>query len=221
MTFSEEWNECYEKNQQINAWPFSDLIGFVMRYARPKKNGFRVLELGCGSGPNIPFFLTLDAEYHGIEGSESIVNRLWEKYPQLQTQIYCGDFTADLPVTGELDLVADRSALTHNSTQSIRNCLKNVHALLKPGGAYIGIDWFSTANPEFQNGQAGPDPYTRCGYTTGQFADVGRVHFSDKSHLLELFADFEMAVLEHKRIEREIPQDSVHPATWNFVAIKK
>jgi len=49
---------------------------------------------------------------------------------------------------------------------------------------------------------------------------VGRVHFSDRAHLQELFKHFEITVLEHKNIQREIPDQAWHFASWNFVAEK-
>jgi len=58
---------------------FSDLISYVMRYARPSGKGCRVLELGCGAGANIPFFKSLGAEYFGIEGSGAVVEMLLKK----------------------------------------------------------------------------------------------------------------------------------------------
>ena len=64
MTFSNKWDTCYKnKTHSMNNWPFSDLVSYVMRFSKPGKSKIRVLELGCGSGANIPFFLSLNAEY--------------------------------------------------------------------------------------------------------------------------------------------------------------
>jgi len=52
------------------------------------------------------------------------------------------------------------------------------------------------------------------------FSKVGRVHFSDKNHLLELFSDFEILHLEHKIINTEIPKNSHQSAWWNIVIQK-
>ena len=63
------------------------------------------------------------------------------------------------------------------------------------------------------------DMYSRTEYSKGQFANVGTVHFTNKSHLLKLFKKFEILVLEHKVITKEIPKKNKF-ATWNFVARK-
>lgn len=220
MNFSPEWDRRYRGLTHLSIWPWSDLIGYVMRYARPTGPAFRVLELGCGAGANIPFFQSLGVEYYGIEGSPAIVEKLRERFPSLEGNIVAGDFTLQIPFAGEFDLVVDRSSLTHNTTTAIVRCLDAAHAKLRSGGKFIGIDWFSTAYSEYRKGTAAEDEFTRTGYQEGSFADVGRVHFSDKPHLLELFKSFEITVLEHKRIEREIPADGWHFASWNFVARK-
>ena len=204
----------------MSVWPWSDMVSYVMRYARPTGPGFRVLELGCGAGANIPFFLSLGVEYFGIEGSPAIVEKLKERYPALKDNIVAADFTLGIPFDGEFDLVVDRASLTHNATVAIVRCLDAVHAKLKPGGKYVGVDWFSTAYSDYRKGIAAEDEFTRTGYREGSFVDVGRVHFSDKSHLIDLFNQFEMMVLEHKIIQREIPDDGWHFASWNLVVRK-
>ena len=52
-----------------------------------------MLELGCGAGVNIPFFVNLGIHYYAVEDSESIFTRLHSKFPQLKDNIVCGKFT--------------------------------------------------------------------------------------------------------------------------------
>lgn len=220
MSFSKEWDERYNADTNLSIWPWSDVVSYVMRYARPNTADCRVLELGCGAGANIPFFQNLGVQYYSIEGSISIVERLWERFPALKDRIVAGDFTADIPFPEQFDLIVDRSSLTHNTTSAIHGCLELVYQKLKPNGKFIGIDWFSTLHPDSKNGVPDEDIYTRRDFTHGQFAHVGRVHFSDKAHLLELFSKYEITIMEHKIIQREIPETGLTLAVWNFVAEK-
>lgn len=219
MTFSQEWDTRFKENNNNSIWPWSDLVSFVMRYAKPSGPQFRVLELGCGSGANIPFFLSLGAQYYGIEGSPTIIKRLKEKFPSIQDRLIIGDFTSSIPFQGDFDLVVDRSAVTHNPTTGIKKCLGEIHKILKVDGKYIGIDWFSTLHDDYLKGRESEDGFTRTGYQTGQFTNVGRVHFSDKPHLEEILEKFSILILEHKIVKKEIPNNAVF-AVWNFVAKK-
>jgi SAM-dependent methyltransferase len=221
MSFSLEWDARYKANAQLSVWPWSDLIGFVMRYSRPTGPEYRVLELGCGAGANIPFFRDLGVHYYAIEGSPAIVETLWRKFPELQENIMVGDFTKSIPFPVEFDLIVDRSSLTHNSTSSIKRCLSLVCAQLRANGKYIGIDWFSTRHSEFHKGLPDEDVNTKSGYTEGQFSQVGRVHFSNQTHLQELFDNFTLEVLEHKIITKQIPMSDHVFAAWNLVGRKK
>jgi SAM-dependent methyltransferase len=220
MAFSKEWDKVYQHGAQDSIWPWSDLVSYVMRYSRPTDKTFRVLELGCGAGANIPFFASLGVEYFGIEGSATVVGRLRERYPAMQDRIVAGDFTQEVPFDTEFDLVVDRSSLTHNTTTDIMRCLGIIHDKLKPMGTFIGIDWFSTSHPDYLKGIRVGDDFTRSGYQDGRFSDVGQVHFSDEPHLRDLFLHFEFLTLEHKTVQRHIPPDGESFASWNF-AVKK
>ena len=219
MTFSLEWDERYSSNTQMSIWPWSDLVSYVIRYAKPARKQIRVLELGCGAGANIPFFLAQGFKYYGIEGSNTIINKLKESFPKIENNLVAGDFTKQIQFEEKFDLVVDRASLTHNNTDGIKNCLELVYDKMKKNSMYIGIDWYSTEHYNYSNFVKKLDMYSRTEYSKGQFANVGTVHFTNKSHLLKLFKKFEILVLEHKVVTKEIPKKNKF-ATWNFVARK-
>lgn len=218
MSFSKEWNQAYKHHKQMNVWPWSDVVSYVMRYAYSTKKDFRVLELGFGSGANIPFFLSLGYKYYGIDGSSTIVNRLKRKFSQIKKNLVIGDLTKEIPFNEKFDLILDRSVLTHNTTEGIKQSLELVYEKMKSDTKYIGIDWISIEHSDYLQGTR-VDKYTRTGYKNGQFTNLGVVHFSNKSHLLNLFKKFKILVLEHKVITMKIPEEKKF-AGWNFVAMK-
>jgi SAM-dependent methyltransferase len=217
--FSQEWDKCYRDNTQLSIWPWSDMVSLVNRHSKQLiVEGGRVLELGCGAGANIPLFRSLGIDYFGIEGSPTIVKQLHCRYPDLSDQIYMGDFTTDQPFDANFDLVVDRAAVTHNNTISIKNTLQTIIDSLKPGGLFIGVDWFSMNHTDYSRGQIAGDKYTRTNYSKGQFVGVGNVHFSDEPHLRDLFSKFEILFMEEKLIQRYEPHDNHQFASWNIVA---
>ncbi|MCA9459999.1 MAG: class I SAM-dependent methyltransferase [Nanoarchaeota archaeon] len=220
MTFSESWETIYEQGMQLSVFPFSDLVSLVFRNKIKKDSKIKVLELGCGAGANISLFKELGYEYYGIEGSPTIVEEIHKKYPELSNNIIVGDFTKDLIFNFKFDYIIDRSSLTHNDTNSIIKTLMNCYNTLETNGLYIGVDWFSTNYPDFRSGNF-VDDNTRSGFEDGQFKGVGRVHFSDESHLKYLFKEtkFKIKSLEYKEIKYLIPKPNMK-AFWNFVLIK-
>jgi len=224
LSFSTEWERIYSQGMQNSIWPWSDLVSYVMRYARPGSGSTKVLELGFGAGANIAFFSSLGVEYFGTEGSESAVQRVGQRFAaQPGISVACCDFTRDIPFDGPFDLVVDRSSLTHNSTAAIRACLQLIAPRMRTGARFIGIDWFSTDNPQFLAGRDTGDYHTRSSYMSGQFKDVGMVHFFDEGHLMDLIsgAGFKIERLEHKQSEFALPKGADRMAWWNFVAVKE
>ena len=72
--FSRKWDLQYKNNSHKSVWPWSELISYVTGYAvSSTPRPLHVLELGCGAGANIPFFLEKKWNYFGIDGSENII----------------------------------------------------------------------------------------------------------------------------------------------------
>jgi len=220
--FSIEWDRQYRRSRHLSAWPWSDLVSLVMRFSGGKVfgPGVRILELGFGAGANFPFFKALGASYSGVDGSMAATRRALADHPDLEGRLRCADFTKEIPFAGPFDLVVDRAALTCNPGIAIERCLSMVRVRLRPGGRFIGVDWYSTRNAYFRRGRPGPDPRTRRAIAAGPFAGTGDVHFSDEAHLRRLFAGFRLLYLEHKSRVLRLPRRNGNFASWDLVAEK-
>ena len=95
MGFDQDWENTYASGTHLSVWPWSDIVSLVNRHCKPliTKGGGRVVELGCGAGANIPFFLALGMDYYAIEGSPTIVKQLHKRYADLADKIQIRDFT--------------------------------------------------------------------------------------------------------------------------------
>lgn len=219
--FSKKWDECYSKNTHLSVWPWSDLVSFVKRYAKSLTLNSNILELGCGAGANIPFFLSLDSNYHGIDGSKTAITNLKTRFPEIKDNLLIGDFTKKLGFSKKFDLIVDRASLTCNSTQAINSSLSLIFDKLSDNGYFIGIDWYSTSHFEYLNGKQCDDKNTKKDFESGSFQDTGLVHFSSKQHLEDLFSNYTFLVLEHKIIKNTLSTNNCDFASWNFVVQKK
>lgn len=223
MNFSTEWEALFSDpgSNQISRWPWSDLVTHVMRYARPTGADFKILELGCGAGANVPFFKFMATDYQAIDGSASAIGMLQKAYPDWADRFAVADFTQDLHFTGPFDLIVDRGSGCHNHTAGIRGTLALAYDKLKVGGKYIAIDWFSTEFAEYAYGEEAEDRFTRKNIDKGALEGVGRAHFFDRPHLEDLFSAFEITRMAHKSYDHEIPVGQVKEGYWNLVAEKK
>ena len=222
---SQEWDKCYKDGTQMALWPWSDVVSLVHRFCGPLVScggsKINVLEMGCGAGANIPFFNALKCNYKGIEGSPTVVEFLHRQYPDLSKNIVCCDFTKSQPFNEEFDIILDRAAITHNDASSIEWTVDTIERILKPGGVFIGIDWFSENHSDFNFGSCLDDRSTRHNFIQGQFKGVGKVHFSSEMSLRKLFSNFEILQLEEKIIRKFVPNDRHQFASWNIVAKKE
>jgi SAM-dependent methyltransferase len=221
VNFSPAWEAAYREGRHWSVWPWSDIVSYTLRHARPELGFRRVLEIGCGAGANIPFFDRLGVDYAGVDGSDFVVAKLAAAYPHLRGRIATGDFTKGIPFAGPFDLAIDRAALTHNTTAAIRRGLGLIHDVLRPAGKLIGINWFSASHGDAFAGD-GIDGHTRTNIAAGPFAGIGAVHFSDRDHIVDLIetAGFRFERLDHHETTGVITTDSGRHGWWNFVAVK-
>lgn len=223
MSFSNEWEQIYQKGAQNSVWPWNEVISLTARYFNGEEKNIRVLELGCGAGANIPYFKSREDEYCGIEGSETKVRQLNNIYKDSITMIKCADFTKEIPFERGFDLVLDRSSITHNNTEDIAKTLKMSYNVLSKGGYLFGLDWFSKKMLKSlgDNGYRVIDDNTFV-FTNGYFNGLGNVHFSDGEHIEELLkqAGFQIVELYEKTHSWRFPQLNTM-AWWSFVARKE
>ncbi len=223
MTFSNEWEKSFSKNTHMSLWPWSDVVSLVNQNCKsiilnPEETN--VLELGCGAGANIPFFKKLGVKYYAIEGSPTIVKKLHKRFPEMKKQIICGDFTIAHPFDIHFDLILDRAAITHNNLKSIIKTIDIVANSLKNKGLFIGVDWFSKNHSDMNKGHQIDDQYTRTNFKEGPFFDIGKVHFSDLSHIKHLLSQFAIEHIEEKLTKHYGSKHMKQFASWNFVARK-
>lgn len=71
MSFSNEWDEQYRNNNHMSVWPWSQLVSLCLRHTQlgNRDPDFYVLEVGCGAGANIPFFLSYTDNVFALDGS--------------------------------------------------------------------------------------------------------------------------------------------------------
>jgi len=196
VTISQEWIAAYAAGKAPRSACSPDLYMILLDIGKLFR-GASALELGCGTAANYPSFKTNGFNYFGIDGSADALNAAVSVCPELEDNLACGDFTEHGIPKNKFYVIADRAAIAHNDSEAIKRCVKNIHEALPVNGYFIGVDWFSTKHSEFWRGER-TDELTRTGYTDGQFANVGTVHFNNQQSLEELFSDFQIVMLRER-----------------------
>ena len=121
-SFDESWEQTYREGRQLNKYPWSDVVAFVFRHKpdRPRAE-VSVLEVGCGSGPNLVFLAAEGFRAFGLDASPAAVEVAKRRLAEegLSAEVTMGDFTRLPFADGSMDMVIDRAALCHADAASV------------------------------------------------------------------------------------------------------
>ena len=223
-----EWEAIYAKGEQLNIWPFTDLVSLFMRHQssliknRINSGPLRVLELGFGAGNNIEFFLSQGFDYYGIEYSESAFKFACHKYPNLERHLILGSFSDIEQYECGFDAVIDRGSVTCSTNLEVEQTIGAVRNILKSSGLFFGVDWFSKNHSDFSLPSTFVDSCTRTDFAEGQFKNQGNTHFVNQEEILNTFIDFRVLSLTEKIVRTDALNMNSHQfASWNIVAEKQ
>ena len=69
------WNNIYSRKEQLNQYPFTDIISFCMKnFKIGNKKVMYALDVGTGSGVHSYFLTKFGFKVHGIDGSKYAIN---------------------------------------------------------------------------------------------------------------------------------------------------
>ena len=221
MSFLEEWDKIYKKKSNFSIWPWSDIVSLTHNYILNSNSTkkIRVLELGCGAGANIPFFLNEPFDYHGIDGSKTIIKILKRKYPKLNKKLLAEDFTKKIPFNKNFDLILDRASLICNNEESIKFTIKMIKEKLKKSGKFIAVDWYSTKHSDFKHGKKFKDNFTKKLSKRSIFSNNLTIHFLNENKIKNYFKGFKFKFLSEKVIKTKIKKKFI-TASWSIVVEK-
>ena len=177
-------------------YPFDSVISFVnhrFKNRDPKK--IKILDFGCGPGNHLVYLVENKFDAFGVDVSATAVD-----LARAALGIIDSDFDGEhvtvidgnaLPFANNMfDAVIDRSALGQNRADEIPLIVKEIERVLKPGGAFFGIN-FSDLHPDIMLGKPlgnGDHAF----FEAGRFNNNGSRHFFSVDEVRSLFANFQL-----------------------------
>jgi SAM-dependent methyltransferase len=200
---SRYWESIFS-SRAWGAYPPEELIRFVARnYGQVADRGsVRVLEIGCGPGPNIWYLVREGYRVAGIDGSATAIEQARHRLSSEglpsddeRVDLRIGNFVRLPWQNAEFDAVVDVSALYANKRSDIALAIGEVLRTLKPGGKFFG-KMFGLDTTGSDSG-ALIEPGTRQFPDRGPCAGNEIAHFFEREELLEIFQAFRNLDIDH------------------------
>lgn len=190
------WEQIYS-SRAWGAYPPEELVRFIARSFQSvsNKSEVRVLEIGCGPGPNIWYLVREGFTVAGIDGSPTAIHQvekrlladgLPHKKPRVDMRV--GNFSS-LPWADEsFDAVIDIEALYANLMVDIRASIAEARRTLKQGGLFFG-KMFGIQTTGSDSGEM-VEPGTCAAPKAGPCAGNEISHFFTREEFMDLFSGF-------------------------------
>jgi ubiquinone/menaquinone biosynthesis C-methylase UbiE len=191
---SVDWEtDVYAKGQQLNRWPYSDVVSsFSVRRAnwnQPQRP--RVLEIGFGAGNNLWFLASAGFDVCGIDYSTSAAGYAEQRLSELglEADLRVADL-AQIPFPDDyFDFVLDRAALTQVLHRHVALASDEIYRVLRRGGELLSFDLFGEAHPDKSFGTE-VEPGSYDNFADGIFKRVGLTSFFSEDAIRRIFARF-------------------------------
>lgn len=201
-----DWeNDIYAKGQQLNNWPYTEVVSDIIRLTKGKdRTKLRILELGCGTCNNLWFAAELGFQVSGIDISKSAINYGESRLKKLgfsNLDLKVGDITKLDWEDNYFDIILDRGALTQNNYERIHETLDEVHRVLKnDSGMMLCYTLFGLRCTDINYGKK-VSKNTYDFFTEGKFSKVGLTSFFTVEELEKLFHKFNYLDIKNTLIE--------------------
>lgn len=180
-----DWeHDIYAKGKQVNRWPFSELVAdAIQTFGNHGGAGRSVLEVGCGAGNNLWFFLEQGFHVAGIDVAPTAI-KIADQYLRSREfsefDLRCGS-AEELPwPNSTFDLVVDRGTLTQMTASQVQKAVQEVSRVLRPGGFFFSYYLLGKGSDDSQFGVP-LDSHTMKRFTSGAFKKLPlTTFFSDR-----------------------------------------
>ena len=182
----DNWELVYQKKEQLNRYPYTEVVSFCMRSFLHQSNEQKVaLDVGSGSGVHCKFLSDLGFNVIGIEGSEAAVKNAKALFPSEKITYKRCKFDNFDGCGEEYHFILDRLSTTHSSLNTTHNFYQNLKKYLAPGAKVLwqGFAWCNTAR---KFGVRQPNG-SYNNFTSGILKDIAPAVFYQRYDLENIF----------------------------------
>lgn len=130
-----DWDDIFAKKGKTFTKPHPDMERLASLFN--EKEVHRILDLGCGTGRHLIFFLKKGFEVYGLDGSPNglKITTNWLTEENLSSELTCQKIEQKFPYSnGFFDAIISIQVLHHNIIKDILFTVNEIERVLKPEG---------------------------------------------------------------------------------------
>ena len=195
----DSWDSLFARRGR-GRYPCEDVVRFMARtFSAADTTRVRVLDLGCGPGPNLWYLAREGYRAAGIDGSPTAVaqacDRLRGDRLDDDVDLRLGDFAVLPWDDATFDAVIDNESIYANPMSAIRTTLTEVHRVLKPGG-WLFAKMFGVRSTGYDASLAF-EPGTMRSPADGPCTGNAVAHFFNEAEFDDLLAPYAQLHLDY------------------------
>ncbi len=187
-TLKQVW-ETTHKEREFGSYPNESAIRFIAKNykSRNDKSEIKILEVGCGAGPNIWFLSREGYDAYGIDISSQAIERVKGKLAleSLSANLLVGDISEMPYPDNYFDAVLDCECIYCNNHATSAGILSSIKRILKDDGLFYSRTFtdkmFVGANSKIVGHREYEEVYE------GPLKDKGFVRLADEKDIYELY----------------------------------
>lgn len=199
---TEKWKDIFHHGGPRNYYPHSYVVSWYFKnVCHDLKNVLtkKILDIGCGTAPDLYLFVAEGFEYHGIDITDFCFSEIYKQASLRRSnteKVHLKTFDPPLiPYPDEsYDVVIGLESIHFNATdESMQSMVKEIYRVLKPGGYFF----FTTINKKHYFVVSGHSRFIsdKCIVIEDGFPEKERIGlryyvFSDAVSIADFFKNF-------------------------------
>jgi SAM-dependent methyltransferase len=221
-------SQFWEKTFSSRSWgryPCEELIRFAARNfgAHPNKSELNILDIGCGPGASIWYFVREGYSVYGIDGSPTAIQLASERlksenlpYEPPVVNLEVGNFVKLKYPDKLFDMVVDVESIYANTFENIEVVIGEIYRTLKVQGKFFGR-MFSEGTTGVETGIE-KEPRTFFDIKSGLLSGNEVAHLFNREDLIYLFSKFNSLKIDQITRTDNDGEDKV--CEWIVSAVK-
>lgn len=195
--FSKDWDRIYGKGEQLNAYPYTEVVSFLHRYQMKDVKGI-ALDVGCGSGVHSELMAKIGFKVDAFDASSIVIDYARKKYFSEKAINFVYSTTENFNFLHRYDLVVDRLCTSQTGKRATKNFYDKLSNYLFDNSVLFWQGFCDdNSGRDFAQSYDATDGFW-SDFTGGEFKDLGCTTFYSKDDVLEIFKNYE--ILEFEKV---------------------